>query len=479
MQQNNVRDNRGMSLVEVIIAITILGLVAVPVLHSMTSSMVYNAKARTRQEMTLTAESIMETFKGYELDELVARFGGTAPVGIEGISFKAVDSDSGYSCTSSDTVVDAQPAKEYTFQINDMQADNEQLYDVIIKAVPNSVESIVEMEDMEPTRDAVFRADRKFDTEAVSKAIADFGSDANKTGFKSCLSGEDAVIKIGSDVLSVGDGNNIDYLYNPAYPEYYVGNNIKLQSRKITFDIIKNDSTDEYIVKPKLVYSYCLVNYQYFAKTTEPTTVEDEYEDAGGTGDSGGNEEKIVGESRTLSQYPTDGSYLELEIDISSVCTDDNIYKNPTAAGLNRLIVYYYPQYELSAGNDKIVVNNQANISDFQCFILKQRAADINDNNTKIKENSYKATVQVNSSAPGFEVFHNFDDNIADGSSTTSPGISGASGVYSYTKALSDPASLAARYEQKEVLSYSLELIIMQDGRTVTKLESSMNEKIK
>lgn len=77
-------NNKGMSLVEVIVAITILGLVAVPVLHSLTTAMVYNAKARNRQEMTLTAESIMETFKGYDLDELKVRF-STGGAGIEGI----------------------------------------------------------------------------------------------------------------------------------------------------------------------------------------------------------------------------------------------------------------------------------------------------------------------------------------------------------------------------------------------------------
>lgn len=487
MLRNKKKDNRGMSLVEVIVAITILGLVAVPVLHSMTTAMVYNAKARNRQEMTLTAESIMETFKGYDLDELISRFGGDISIGagggaaggIEGVNFQAVDADSGYRCVSTDMTVGTQTAKAYTFQINDMKAENEQLYDVTITATPNSVESIVEMEDMKPTRDAIFKADRKFDTEAVSKAIADFSSDANKTGLKSYFSGEDAVVRIGDDVFEIADGNNIDYLYNPAYAVSYVGNHIRLQERRLTFEIIKDAGTDEYIVKPKLVYSYCLANYPYYVKV-EPTSVEDEYELEGGSGDGGGNVETLVGESRTLSQYPTDGTYLEFEVDISSVCTDGHIYKNPTAAGLNRLVIYYYPQYSLSAGNDKIIVENKANIADFQCYILKQRAADINDNNTKIKENSYKATVQIINSAPGFEVFHNFDDNIADGSSTTPAAISGTyAGAYSYTGAMTDSTSLAARYGEKEVLSYRLELEVTQNGRTITRLESSMNEKIK
>lgn len=475
MLRNKRKDNRGMSLVEVIIAITILGLVAVPVLHSMTTAMVYNAKARNRQEMTLTAESIMETFKGYSLDELKTRFSGGGS-GIEGVNFQAVDADSGYSYTAAPITVGTETADEYTFFINDMKADNEQLYDVMITATPNSVEKVVEMEDMETTRDAIFKADRKFDTEAVSKAIADFSSDANKTGLKTYFSGlsDDAVVKVGDDVFEIADGSNIDYLYNASYPVSYVGNYIKLHERRLTFTVERNAS-DEYVVTPKMVYSYCLVNYQYYVKV-EPESVEDEYPNGG---DGGGNVETLVGESRILAQYPADGTYLEFEVDISSVCTDGNIYKNPIAAGLNRLVIYYYPQYDLNAGNDKIIVENNANIEDFQCYILKQRAADINDNQTKIKENSYQANVQITNSAAGFEIFHNFDDNIADGSSTTSPNISGTyAGAYSYTKDMTDSTSLAAKFEEKEVLSYKLALEVTQGGRLITRLESSMNEDI-
>lgn len=485
MLRSKGKNNQGMSLVEVIIAITILGLVAVPVLHSLTTAMVYNAKAGNRQEMTLTAESIMETFKGYSLEELISRFGGDISIGggtgagsgIEGVDYQAIDADSGYRCASADIVVGTETARAYTFQINDMKADNGQLYDVTITATPNSVESIVEMEDMETTRDAIFRADRAFDTQALSKAIADFSSDANKTGLKNYFSSlsEDAVVKVGGNSFVIKDGNNIDYLYNSVYSVSYVGNYIKLHERKLTFDISHDTTTDEYIVTPKMVYSYCLVDYPYYVKE-EPASVDDKYITEGGSDSPSGNEETLPGRSEKLDCYPTDGTYLEFEVDLSSVCTDGNIYKNPTAAGLNRLFIYYYPQYDLTAGNDKIIIKNNANIPDFQCYILKQRAADINDNQTKIKENSYKANVQINNSAPRFEVFHNFDDNIGEGSSTTAPTISGTiSGVYSYTKEV----SLASRFEEKEVLSYKLELKVEQEGRTITTLESSMNEKIK
>ena len=79
-------NNGGMSLVEVIISITILAVVAIPVLHSLTTAMVYNTKARIRQEMTLKAESIMESFKGYSLKELNEMFkSGSGIAGLPGV----------------------------------------------------------------------------------------------------------------------------------------------------------------------------------------------------------------------------------------------------------------------------------------------------------------------------------------------------------------------------------------------------------
>ena len=63
-------NNSGMSLVEVIVAMTIFAIVTVPVLHALTTSAVYNQKARRRQNVTALAESVMENFKGYSIDSL-------------------------------------------------------------------------------------------------------------------------------------------------------------------------------------------------------------------------------------------------------------------------------------------------------------------------------------------------------------------------------------------------------------------------
>lgn len=464
-------NNKGMSLVEVIIAITILGLVTVPVLHSMTTAMVYNQKARIRQEMTLTAESIMETFKGYDLEELKARFtpGGT---GIEGVHYQdATPGHSGYSFSTVPKLIGTETADEYTFCINDMEAENGQLYDVTLTATPNSVEKVMEMENTETTRDAIFQGDRDYDKNAVRKMKDDFRS------YMTQLEGafeSDAVVKINDTVTSVQ--GNIDKLYDESTAGIYVGNYLHLNERTLTFEIVADG--DDYKVTPKMTYSYFLKDYPYYVKE-ETESRSDEYD---GADPPSGNTEESIGTSKTLDRFPADGSFLTYTVDISATCPDGYIYKNKKEAGLNRLMVYYYPQYNLEPGHDKIVVDNQANITDFQCYILKQRAADINESTTKIKENSYQASVEIKNSASGFEVFHNFDDNIADGSSTTAPSISGTyDNAYSYTKLVSGTTTpeFVAKYEEQEVLSYKIELKVEQGGREITKLESTMSEKIK
>lgn len=482
------KDARGMSLVEVIIAITILGLVAVPVLHSLTTSMVYNVKARNRQEMTLTAESIMETFKGYDLDTLKTRF-SAGGAGIEGVDVAVPgdsaynsDADTGsgfhYTYASPDLSDPTAIGGVYTFSINDMKADNGQFYDVTLTATPNSVETVMEPDNMETTRDAVYKGDRSFDTSALQKAKEDFENN-HQTDLASYFASSysDAVIKKGSNIINIKD--EISEVFDSSFAAYYVGNYIHLHEKRLELQITKS-SSDEYVVTPKMYYSYYMENYPHYVRVEQASIPPDEYPDADST-ESGHVEPNAIveGDPPTI-RYPATGD-LEFEIDLSSAYPDGYLYKNPVTAGLDRLFVYYYPQYNLDVGYDKVVIDNQANIANFQCYVLKQCAADINENQLKIKENGYKANVEIRNSASGFELFHNFDDNIGDGSSTTAPSISGTyDKASSYTKLApgGDLTELASRFSEKEVLSYKLDLLVTQDGRTITRLESSMNERI-
>lgn len=476
------KDKRGMSLVEVIIAITILGLVSVPVLQSLTTSMAYNKKARNRQEMTLTAESIMETFKGYDLESLKDRFSGgtiSGVAGIEGVNYEAVDGNSGYRYTTTPIPLGTEIADEYQFYIKDMKADNDQLYDVKITATPNSIEKIMVPDNMETTRDAIYKGDRSIDSSALQKAKEDFRNNQQSdlaNYFAAHYS--DAVFKLGGNIITIKD--EIDKIFDTASGFFFAENYVRLHEKKLTIEIVDNGSS-EYEVRPKMSYSYYMEGFPYYVRAEDASMPDDEYDPLTPTPSPNA---IVEHEPDTTIRYPASG-FLEFEIDLNLDGNDDiatygNFYKNPTAAGLDRLFVYYYPQYNLDPGCDTIVINNQAGIPNFQCFLLKQRAADISDTQMKIKENGYKANVNITNSASGFTVFHNFDDNIADGSSTTAPSITGTyEKAVSYTKAVGpDTTELMEHFSEVEALSYKLRLEITQNGRTVTTLESTMNERI-
>lgn len=65
------KDNQGMTLIELLVAITILGLVATPLLHGFLTSAHTEVKARKMGEVTSVAQNVMEVVEGNEFDDIV------------------------------------------------------------------------------------------------------------------------------------------------------------------------------------------------------------------------------------------------------------------------------------------------------------------------------------------------------------------------------------------------------------------------
>ncbi len=88
-------------------------------------------------------------------------------------------------------------------------------------------------------------------------------------------------------------------------------------------------------------------------------------------------------------------------------------------------------------------------------------------------EQGYSAKVEGHSSGSVFQLYHNFNENIGKGSSTTAPTITG------FTKDEGHTAS--AQLYEDEVLLYDVELVVADtaNGNVITRFESSKNEKIK
>lgn len=71
-KQNN---DQGFSLVELLVAVTILAIIAIPLMHGFVSATATNAKARKMEQATTVAGNVMEDVKATPLEELLSRDG--------------------------------------------------------------------------------------------------------------------------------------------------------------------------------------------------------------------------------------------------------------------------------------------------------------------------------------------------------------------------------------------------------------------
>ncbi|MEG2519433.1 MAG: type II secretion system protein, partial [Oscillospiraceae bacterium] len=61
-------DNRGMTLVELLVAVVILGIIVVPLLHTIVTGATTERKSRVAGEATATAQDILETIEASDAE---------------------------------------------------------------------------------------------------------------------------------------------------------------------------------------------------------------------------------------------------------------------------------------------------------------------------------------------------------------------------------------------------------------------------
>ena len=96
---DTIRNNKGFSLVELIICVAILAVATVPLYQSMTLSARTNAKAQSKQNATSLAESVMEEIKVSSIEELKTKYNGTETDAVGKVIPKTVSlglTDSGF-----------------------------------------------------------------------------------------------------------------------------------------------------------------------------------------------------------------------------------------------------------------------------------------------------------------------------------------------------------------------------------------------
>lgn len=137
----NRKQNKGFTLVEVLIAMTILGIIVVPLLHAFVTSANTNAKSKRIMDATGLAQNIMEELKAGSLEDLAKQFNGSVenPVITLGDEYTTYEEESQsyegvaterFSVNEEGEFI-GQPSKEYNFLMRNVPM-GEGIYDALI-----------------------------------------------------------------------------------------------------------------------------------------------------------------------------------------------------------------------------------------------------------------------------------------------------------------------------------------------------------
>lgn len=379
------KDNKGVSLVEVVVAMAILAVVAAPTMKILVSSAKYNAKARERQKLTTSAESIMESFKAYTVDELMEQFNG-----VDGKTFTACQMDATASMSGIEGVdIDAagNSVEAYDFTLNGI-LNEDKTYDAVIhvnkRYLPNvdsritSENGVVAFTDINQYTDAVLKWDLNYD---------DYMQEYAKDDFKDNHMGD-----------LIEELNNVDEIKDD-YTETDIDlDKLTLYKRQITVNMYEDSGNT--VVTYGLRCFYKIKEYPYYADALDDTVIE-------------------------KFDFPENG-YFETDIPIGGA-TAAQIYQNPSSEPLQRVFIFYYPNYGLE---DEIVINSSLSY-ETTAYLLKQKNPSITSTDLQTKEAAYKANV---SGSGLVKLAHNLNKNLSGESSVTSPNISGFTSVGVYTQ---------------------------------------------
>ena len=479
-QYNKKLNNRGMSLVEVIISITILSIVVVPTLQALTSAMTYNARARRRQELTLSGESIMESFKGYDIETLKLMFDssytpgagydgpvieshGDGKVKYAGMNEKVFNG----SATGGTYSLAVDPAGVCTFGIDGLTTETGRQYNVQINAEPASPESlfhVVNMKNSDVNVQCDIEWNEKIGGTSIDQAAFDDLINNYYSELVSCMDAK--VQNTQPSDYAVGEELNehID-TFLKTKGNLNIGN-IVIHDRVLEFEIGSTGITT------KVTYNYYVSNVPYY-KPVHPPGMIDEYEGAAPPVTIGGTLQYLSRFPEGDNTYKTITKTVDTVSMVSALAVDDNVY------------LYYYPNYDMQ--DDKVVINNNSGVA-LNCYLIKQRAGNVSETWTTTHEQGYKVKVDKQG-GNDVNLYHNLNENVGKPSSTVpNPEIATnfTNGSTHQGENLAEVLDAGGNIKHKaadseyvdKTLAYNLTLNITDtSGNLVTTLNSTMNEK--
>lgn len=440
-------NQKGMTLVEVIVAMAILAVVVVPTLHMFISSANANFQSRLRQRATLVGESVMESFKAYNMEALCKQFTTGTFKGVNGATSMTVEAS--YSSTTGspfrvDNELD-QSASMYTFWAYGVTSED-QTYDVKIEATPIYEQDVLRNEPPNSYTDAIVKLSETLNTE-IQTALAG----QVQTKFLADMAGKAG---LGIDNTKLYDVNRV-----------------------ITFTV--DDDGNKQSVKMKIDCT-CKAEVKYH------------YTDAAGVKQTGLTKTYTEADLLPLAVNLPDASSTETEI---TVYDNDATIKGATfknrPAKLDSIYLYYYPAYSAlygSGSKDSIVVEgtltnlyNGSSLMDanaeatgtkpLKLFVAKQLTNSLTTVELNNSEQGYEVSVQNNvSGGGGVSLVSNLRQNLSPlGSPTTPPTIAGF---------CESDMSIADNLVDEVEFLYSLKVYVYNEGTTkeVAYFEGTTND---
>ncbi len=420
-------NNRGMSLIEVMVAVIILAVVSIPLLHAFTTSARYSLRAKERQRVTYAAQGIMEGMKAYDLANISCQFNG-----LEGFSLYSGTVGSVWEVPTEDRNGDGTldvsawdeggkhmflptSSNTYTFGLKDINFDGK-LYDARLLLFPNaasvSMINVSTPREMNAYLDGIYR-------QPLNQDMAVLETMQNKVL-------EELLLRDHNFVYTLSD---ID--------------TDKISIDKVTTITINKDSGNPNINMVNVVseYQYRITNYPYYNDMFLPAVFSKNFDPIS----------TVVSEIYNNTDTVAQGAMLQ------------NVY------------AYFYPAYNNEATGLPIltetirIVNNTG--VEKNVYLIKQRRDGISDGTLNTCENSY--TPRIEGSGSGIVLYHNLDTNLSGISSTV--GSRSYSGVTSRTDIMT---------ENTKIMVYDIQIDVYEQGAAdggfmaepVLTLKGSMND---
>lgn len=406
-KSKNVRklNNQGMSLIEILVAMIILGVVTASLLHSFVTSVRLNAKAKEKQRVATAAQSLMEGLKAYDMEHICLQFNGgdRYPMHLIGNveSYKEVapsgsSDDWGVSIVLDDDGYTFSPAADgrYAFVLRGITFEDmtgEERYDALISITPNKVwnddlfedgsAGLIDVVDINAYLDAVYmQTNSNMDQTVYAQIMQDILNELNDA--------EDAGDGEEGDGSGEGEEDEEDDGLYDLHDLEEMGHLSVIKTTTVTITeesdpALLTKKSNKVIVEIKYVYDYTL----------------------NGDSESYKNGEKYIGYNE------------DKQMQISDLQIENLIYNSEnTGVNLENVYLFYYPAYQNGMNlNEEIILRNGTS-SNQNIYLIKQLNAGLSRGNLILCENNYGVEVTVEKVGlytGKINLYHNLSDNLA------------------------------------------------------------------